>query len=176
VCVLLSACGGRRSAAVHLALGVGAAHAYNLWLKNTAFSWLPYASAFGALPAVVTLAGPDRAWPPAHVVLAGAGLGVGAHLLNALPDLAEDAATGVRGLPHRLGPERSRALGAALLGLSTAATVLGTPRPLSVATAGPLAAAAGLVTVAVRGRGRAPFVATMVLAVLDVLLLVEATR
>src|SRR3712207_7375206 len=33
-------------------------------------------------------------------------LGVGAHLLNVLPDLEDDAATGVRGLPHVLGPRR----------------------------------------------------------------------
>src|SRR5450759_3157221 len=42
--------------------------AYNLGLKSTVLSWLPYAIAFGFLP-----------------------------------DLREDVANGVRGLPHRLG-------------------------------------------------------------------------
>jgi 4-hydroxybenzoate polyprenyltransferase len=175
-CVVLSGRAGWRSAAVHLGLGVAAGHAYNLRLKNTGLSWLPFASAFGALPAVVSLAAPSPGWPPAYVVLAGAGLGVGAHLLNALPDLADDAATGVRGLPHRLGADRSRALAALLLGSASAATVLGPRRPLSLARAVPLTGAAGLVGVAVAGRGRAPFVAAMLLAVLDVVLLVEATR
>ena len=41
--------------------------------------------------------------PPLWLPLAGALLGVGAHFVNVLPDLADDAATGVRGLPHRLG-------------------------------------------------------------------------
>ena len=54
--------------------------------------------------------GADRAWPPAWMMATGAVLGVGAHLLNALPDLADDDATGVRGLPQRLGAGRVRVL------------------------------------------------------------------
>ena len=39
---------------------------------------------------------------------AAAALGSAAHFVNVLPDLADDAATGVHGLPHRLGPLASR--------------------------------------------------------------------
>ena len=106
LCVALSLACGPASAAVHLVLGVGSGWAYNLGLKRTAWSAAPYAVAFGALPAVVTLALPEPQLPPVWMVVAGALLGVGAHLLNALPDLADDAATGVHGLPHRLGPQR----------------------------------------------------------------------
>ena len=53
-----------------------------------------------------------RRWLP----VAGALLGVGAHLLNVLPDLDDDAATGVRGLPHRLGARWLPAVAAAVLG------------------------------------------------------------
>lgn len=175
-CVVLSAALGWRSGAVHLGLGVSAGHAYNLWLKATAFSWLPYAVAFGSLPAVVSLAGPTAPWPAAYIVFAGGCLGVGAHLLNALPDLAGDVATGVRGLPHRLGAGRSRGLAAVLLGTASVATVLGPPGAFGVWSVAALAGAAGLVVVTLVGRGRAPFVAAMLLAVLDVILLAGATR
>ena len=100
---------------------VAAGWAYNLGLKRTWWSWLPYAVAFGALPAFVSLAGPDGEAPPWWWPVAGALLGVGAHLLNVLPDLADDEATDVRGFPHRLGPRRIPGVAAAvLLGASAA--------------------------------------------------------
>ena len=58
---------------------------------------------------------PSPAWPPAWVLVTGGLLGVGAHLLNALPDLADDEATGVRGLPQRLGERVVRWLAPAVL-------------------------------------------------------------
>ena len=70
--------------------------AYNLGLKATVLSWLPYAVAFGGLPVFVALAEPGAGMPAGLVPAAGALLGVGAHLVNALPDLADDEATGVR--------------------------------------------------------------------------------
>jgi 4-hydroxybenzoate polyprenyltransferase len=81
--------------------------AYNLGLKATAFSWLPYAVAFGMLPAVATLALPAPSWPAPWAMISGALFGVSAHLGNVLPDLTDDAATGVRGFPHRLGARAS---------------------------------------------------------------------
>ena len=51
--------------------------------------------------------------------VAGALLGVGAHLVNALPDLADDEATGVRGLPHRLGPRWTPPVATAVLVLAS---------------------------------------------------------
>jgi 4-hydroxybenzoate polyprenyltransferase len=175
-CVLLSLALGWRSGVVHLGLVVAMGQAYNLGLKATAWSWAPYAVAFGSLPAVAHLAGEPSQWPAWWLMAAGATLGVGAHLLNALPDLADDARTGVHGLPHRLGERRSRLLAAALLAAASALAALGpagAPGPAAVAA---LALVAALVAVAALGSGKAPFRAAMLVAVVDVVLLVAAGR
>ncbi len=173
-CVVLSFAVGWRSALVHLGLLVAMGHAYNLGLKATRWSWVPYAVAFGSLPSVVSLAADDRAAAAWWLTAAGAALGVGAHLLNVLPDLADDAATGVRGLPHRLGATRARLLAAGLLGAASLAAALGPPgRPSSAAVLA-LVAVAGLTLVAAFGSGRRPFQAAVLVALLDVVLLVAA--
>lgn len=174
--VVLSAALGWRSAVVHLGLGVLAGHVYNLGAKATVWSWVPYATAFGTLPAVVTLAGPDRVWPSPWLMVAGACLGVGAHLLNVLPDLDDDARTGVRGLPHRLGAGPSRVLAAALLVAASGAAVLALPGPVPAWAWGVLAVVVALAVVAAVGRGRMPFRAAIAVALLDVVLLVAAGR
>lgn len=171
-CVPLSLAMGPAPGLLHL-LAVAAAWAYNARLKATALSWAPYALAFGAVPSIITL-GLGRV-APWWATGAGALLGVGAHLCNVLPDLEQDLAQGVRGLPHRLGPRRSAA-GAAVL-LLTAAVLLavGPGRP------GPLPALAVLLAAAVvavgllrsrRAGSRAAFRAALVVAGLCVALLV----
>ncbi len=102
MCVPLSLLSGVAAAAVHLT-GVAAAWAYNGVLKRTALSPLPYAVAFGLVPAFVTLGLPTPAWPAWWVMAATALLGVGGHVANVLPDIDDDLTTGVRGLPQRLG-------------------------------------------------------------------------
>jgi 4-hydroxybenzoate polyprenyltransferase len=154
---------------MHLLLGVASGWAYNLGLKRTAWSAVPYALAFGTLPAVVTLALPDPVLPAASTQAAGALLGVGAHLLNVLPDLADDEATGVRGLPHRLGERRVRVL--APLVLLAGSVVAAAGRATPTAWVG-LAIAAVLAVVAVVGRGRLPFLAAIAIALVDVVALV----
>lgn len=173
-CVALSLAAGWASGLAHLGLVVAMGQAYNLGLKATVWSWVPYAVAFGSLPAVVSLAGPDPAVAPWWMLAAGATLGVGAHLLNTLPDLDDDARTGVRGLPHRLGALRARLLAAFLLAAASLSAGLGpagAPGPLVVTG---LVVGAGLLAIAVLGRGRLPFQAAMALALLDVALLVAA--
>lgn len=167
--VPLSLSAGWRSGLVHLGLVVGAGQAYNLGLKSTAWSWAPYAVAFGALPAVVTLAAAEPAWPPVWLTLAGATLGVAAHFLNVLPDLADDAVTGVRGLPHRWGAWCSRVAATVLLVAASAAALLGRDGspPWVYAVA---ALVAGLAAVSLLGRGRTPFRAAVAIALLDVVL------
>lgn len=80
---------------------------YNLGLKSTPFSVLPYVVSFGLLPAIVTLARPMPAMAAGWAITLGALLGVAAHFANVLPDLDDDHATGVRGLPHILGRKPS---------------------------------------------------------------------
>lgn len=167
----LSLIAGWRAALVHLLLFVAPAQAYNVGLKATPLSWLPYAVAFGALPSVATLAagaGAASWW----ATLAGAALGVGAHLANALPDLADDLRAGVRGLPHRLGERATRWAAAGVLTAASALVVLG-PAGSPPAWAWPvLAVVAALAVTAATGSGRGPFRAAMAIALVDVVLLV----
>ncbi len=151
-CVPLSLASGWRAAAASLTV-VAAGWSYDLGLKGTVYSPLPYAVAFGALPAFVTYGLPGAPAPPWWLVLAGALLGVGAHGANVLPDLADDAATGVRGLPHRLGATWTRRLAAALL--LGAVVVLAAAPPGPPGGAGVLAAAVAalLAVTAVVGPG-----------------------
>ncbi len=104
---------------------------YDWPLKSTAFSVVPYLVAFGLLPAFVVVALPGHPAPPVWLVLAGALLGGGAHFANVLPDLADDAATGVRGLPHRIGARGSQLAAAGLLLAATLTLVAGPPGPPS---------------------------------------------
>ena len=145
---------------------------YNLGLKATLFSWLPYAIAFGTLPAVATLsAGPSR-WPGWWALAAGALLGVAAHLANVLPDLGEDAATGVRGLPHRLGARATAIVDAVILFVASAVILFGpggAPGPWRWLA---FAAAVLLAVVAAGSAYRTPssrrfFLATILIAALD---------
>ncbi len=76
---------------------------YNLGLKNSPSSVLPYMVSFGLLPMIATLARPVPAAAAPWAVALGALLGVAAHFANVLPDLDADARTKVAGLPHRLG-------------------------------------------------------------------------
>ncbi|GAA6525494.1 UbiA family prenyltransferase [Intrasporangium sp. DVR] len=169
-CIVLSLACGIASATVHLLLGVASGWAYNLWFKRTVVSPLPYAVAFAALPAVVTLALPDPVWPDGWVMLTGALLGTGAHLLNALPDLADDEATGVRGLPHRLGPVVVRWLAPAVLLAASVVAALG--RGFDLPGVALLGVCVVLAAVAVQGRGKVPFVAAVGIALANVVSLV----
>jgi 4-hydroxybenzoate polyprenyltransferase len=99
---------------------------YNLGLKATAFSFVPYAIAFGVLPAVATLSSPQPSWPAPWAMTAGALFGVSAHLANVLPDLDDDVGTGVRGLPHRLGARATAVACPVLLGAASLVILAGT--------------------------------------------------
>ncbi|TVR26217.1 MAG: hypothetical protein EA387_02710 [Nitriliruptor sp.] len=169
-CVVLSLLAGWRSGVMHLFL-VAVGHLYNLVVKSTPWSWLPYAVAFGMLPAVVSLADSPPGGPPLWMVGAAATLGVAAHFLNTLRDLEDDAATGVRGLPHRLGATRSRRIATVSLVLASAVTVLG-PAGAPPGWAGMVLIVVGMLAgVALFGTGRAPFAAAVTIALVNVALL-----
>lgn len=99
------------------------AWAYNLGLKATILSWLPYAIAFGLSPAIATLSASPPRWPAAWVLTVGVLLGVAAHLGNVLPDLGDDVATGIHGLAHKIGA-RATALTATAMLLTASAVIL----------------------------------------------------
>lgn len=171
--VVLSLLCGVVAGLIHLG-SVAAGWTYNLGLKSTALSWLPYALAFGALQIFVVMAEPGAGLPAPWLPLAGALLGVGAHLVNTLPDLVDDEATGVRGLPHRIGPTRSRLLAVTVLCAATVVIALGAgsvPRWLMIPVLGAVAA---LAVVALVAEGRTPFRAAIAIALADAVLLVAA--
>nr|WP_330166852.1 UbiA family prenyltransferase [Streptomyces huasconensis] len=167
LCVPLSLLSGAAAGTAHLCM-VAAGWAYNLRLKHTVCSPLPYAAAFGALPAFVTLGLPTPSWPAWWAMAAGALLGVGAHLVNVLPDIEDDLATGVRGLPQRLGRPACRWL--APFVILAALTVIVTGAPGTVGSADRVLAAVAVI-VAVAGttvpsgaRSRWPFRAAIAVA------------
>ncbi len=167
-CVALSLLLGWAAGAVHIMLVVGSGLAYNAGLKGTLWSWLPYAVAFGSLPTVVTLATVPAEVAPTWMMVVGALLGVGAHLVNALPDLDDDEQTGIRGLPHRLGALASqRAAMAVLVAASVVAHVAPAgPRPWW--SWGGLALVLVLAVIGLTGRGKTPFRAAVLIALVDV--------
>lgn len=174
------------TAAFWITLALLSALFYNWPLKFTPASVLPYAFSFGVLPAFVVFALPGAPTPPAWLVVAGALLGAGGHFANVLPDLADDARTGVRGLPHRLGSTGARVAAVVLLLAATAVLVLGPSGPPSWAGLAALAATVVVLLAgwyaARSGRGGDPdrpvllFRAVMLVAVIDVALLVASGR
>jgi 4-hydroxybenzoate polyprenyltransferase len=154
---------------------VASGWAYNAGLKRTPASAVPYVTGFGLLPAGVVAAAPGTPVAPWWLVAAGAALGAAAHLANVAPDLEDDLATGVRGLPHRLGARVSAVVGALLLGGASIVLVVGPDgRPTAAGWAGLALAVPAVVLAALAGTARfrrAAFPAVMLLTVLDVVLL-----
>jgi 4-hydroxybenzoate polyprenyltransferase len=93
-----------------VATGTGLGLAYDLWLKRTPASWLPYLLAIPLEPIWVWTAlgrfTPRLLW----LYPLGATLLLALHLANALADLSGDTAAGVGGLAQRLGRRRAAGL------------------------------------------------------------------
>lgn len=133
--------------------------AYNLGLKRTLASALPYAVAFALTPPVFVALALDQ-HPQPQVVVAGGLLGLCAHFSNAVKDLDADALTGVRGLPQRLGPRTSGVVSAVLLVVAAVVLLLpgSSPSAPSLLLAGSAAAlAAGYAGLIAAGRQRLGF-------------------
>jgi 4-hydroxybenzoate polyprenyltransferase len=181
--VPLSLASGWRAGLAQLAT-VASGWIYNLGLKRTVWSVVPFIPGFGLFPAVVTLGLPGHPWPAWWATTAGALLGMGAHFANVLPDLPADLATGVRGLPQRLGGRISRVVAGLLLGAATAVLAvapgrsgaLGVPLQWAGVVIAIVVAATGLVTAVARAQrpaARYPAMLAVIAAgLLDVVLLV----
>lgn len=174
-CAPLSLLSGWRAGVLHL-VAVLAAVAYNMGLKARIVSPIPYVVAFGILPAFVTLGLPGHPLPPLWAVGAAAALGCGAHFINTLGDTSGDLASGVLGMPQRLGPARSLGIGASLLAI--AVTVLtfappGGPRaPALVLFVVAIALVVGVVLTARSASTRIAWPLTIATAVVAVVLLI----
>ncbi|RFA21866.1 UbiA family prenyltransferase [Subtercola boreus] len=164
---------GVSAAIAHLVLVVSGV-AYNLGIKKTAYSWLPYMLSFGLLPQVVTLAGQPPAEAAWWVIATGSLLGLAAHFANVLPDLDADRQTGIRGLPHRLGRIPSGIAAFVALLLASLAILIGAGPSLLTITGmvlGVLVAALGVRLVLTRPPGRVLFQLIIASALIDVVLL-----
>lgn len=116
--------------------------AYDLGFKGTPVSGLLYAIYFPLIPLLAWVV--FGRWQPflPWVVPLGAALGIAMNVANSLPDLEEDAAHGVRGLPHLLGMRRGLIVAwgtplaavALLWGLDLARAVPAHPTGMLVAT------------------------------------------
>jgi protoheme IX farnesyltransferase len=171
--------GLRWAPAVVIWVGLAGALAYNFRLKATPLSPLPYLVSFGCLGAFPVLALPAPTPVPWWLPLGTGLLGGGAHFLNVLPDLADDARTGVRGLPHRLGPAGCWVAAAGLLLPAGAVLAFGPPgRPgwaaLALFAATALALPLGAYAAGRRPGSRAAFRAVLVIALCDAVLLLIA--
>lgn len=144
------------------AIGLAGGLLYDIGLKYTAFSWLPFSVAFPTLPL--------WAWAGVHpgddfparllwVIPVGAVMVIVVHLADTIPDIASDTEAGVRGLAHRLGMTRSVWLALAAGGLGLLLTLVLWPflgyRAEWYLPGAVVGAALMLAGVAVYGRGSA---------------------
>jgi 4-hydroxybenzoate polyprenyltransferase len=175
-CVLLSyLAAGRIGGTAHV-IAVASAWVYNLALKTSIWSWVPYALSFGLVPAFVTYGLTPPQAPTLWVSAASMVLGVGAHLANGLPDIDTDQEIGAGGLVVALGRRRAGALaivllvGAISLVIGHSGFVQALQLVLVIVVMGASAA------VLISGSPRALFRLALVLAVLAVLLLVTSAQ
>lgn len=170
---------GRQGGLSHLG-AVASAASYNLKLKSTAYSFLPYAVSFSLLPEFVHLSGDRPEHAPRWAVIGAGALGVAAHLLNVLPDREADLAQGVRGLPQQLSRKADIALAALCLALSSLVITFGPRRVANkslVALGASLLFAAAALLAAARDDDRNAFRLVLLVALCDVAaLLMNAHR
>ena len=176
-CVPLSLANGLLAGTVHL-VAVSGGWAYNLGLKRTWASPAPYAVSFALLTCFVTLGLDGAPWPQPWAVAAGALLGVGAHFLNVVPDVDDDLAEGVRGLPQRIGARASAVTGAVLMAAAATLAVAGPAGPVppwawaGLATALATAAGAAVAGSRPRARASAPFLLAVATAAVTIVLVI----
>jgi 4-hydroxybenzoate polyprenyltransferase len=103
-------------------LGLLSATAYNLKLKSTIFSPLPYIISFGSLPWAIYLSA-DKT-PPLWLFLCFMIFSSAFHFLNVIKDLRWDLDQGVNGLPQRLGQKASIAIAMLLISIGGILIVL----------------------------------------------------
>ena len=103
-------------------LGIACGVAYNFYFKFNAFSPLPYAIAFAALPSSIAISKDIN--PPMWMWLGGALFGMAAHFINVIKDMEQDQVSGIQGLPQRLGTKRSVIVAITLIALGVLTIVL----------------------------------------------------
>ena len=105
---------GFRGGLVYM-FGISMGVAYNFYFKYNAFSWLPYALAFAALPSCIAIS--KEINPPLWMWLGGAIFGTAAHFINVIKDMDQDRLSGIGGLPQLIGKRNSIVAAAVLTAL-----------------------------------------------------------
>ena len=167
---------GWRAGLVHV-VALAGGWAYDLGLKATLLSPLPYLVSFGLLPAFAARGLQGAPWPAWWIMVGAACLGGAAHFANALPDLDDDAATGVRGLPHRVGAGASVVAAGTLVATGAGVLVLAPPGPVGPFSIIGLAVVVVLLAataVAASIRPRAAFPLTMAAAAVAIAVVLAA--
>ena len=147
---------------------------YNTVLSRTWWSWLPYALAFGSIPAFLTY-GLNGQAPAIWLTVVCAIVGVSAHVANALPDLEMDRQAEVNGFVTSLGRTRATWLCWILL---AAGSVTLAAESFTVSAWFPVVIALALVSAAIYAKfsksRAAVFNAILALVVVEVLVLLVA--
>jgi 4-hydroxybenzoate polyprenyltransferase len=112
---------GVSGSAIHF-LGLLSAAAYNLKLKSTLFSVVPFMFSFGALPWAIYAAAGES--PPSWMVLAFVLISSAFHFLNVIKDMDTDISQNVMGLPQVLGRKKSTIMALLLAGFGAAVVVI----------------------------------------------------
>ncbi len=170
-CVPLSfLAGGVVGGAAHI-LAVASAWAYDLRLKTTAWSFVPYMVSFGLVAPFLTY-GLDPPQAPAPWAVATLSLlGLGAHLANGIPDIDGDLATETQGIVGRLGRPVSALLSVVALLGATALLVAHLDLPIAVSVGLLVGLSLASIVGATAAGGRHLFTVVLLLAVGDALLL-----
>lgn len=169
--VLSYAAAGVVGGSAHV-LAVASAWTYNLSLKATVLSPVPYAVSFGLLPLMLAGAAGRPEDVSGWAVAVFAVLAVGAHLANGIPDIDADVRVRHRGLVARVGRRAAAAgaVGALLAGTATLLLGLGIPAWSVVVLLGLQGSV--LLMAARQSGGRRLFDVVLGLMVLDLLLVV----
>ena len=93
--------------------GLVSATLYNLWLKRTWLSFIPYMVSFALLPMAIYSAASTNS--PVWLLIAFVTVAVAFHFLNVLKDIDEDRRQGIFGLPQRVGRRTSQFIAFLLL-------------------------------------------------------------
>jgi len=117
---------GVSGTAIHF-LGLLSATAYNVKLKSTLLSVVPYIVSFGALPWAIYVAAGSR--PPTWIVLGFILISSAFHFLNVLKDIDTDIAQGIMGLPQVLGRTKSIVIAILLAGIGISVVVVSLTSP-----------------------------------------------
>ena len=100
---------------------MNSAWAYDLWLKTSVWSFVPYMVSFGLVAPFLTYGLTPPQGPAGWAIVTMSLLGLAAHVANGIPDIDTDRATGSDGVVGRLGRSASGTLAVVALVAASAA-------------------------------------------------------